>query len=131
MRHMLCGLMIMSELTYVSGAHSHQPQDPKINVNGFVFLCFFQTQPCQHCAWLLQELLGHCLALYQTNQQLACKLEDHLQQFGYTKSSVCEEEPEDPCSLAITSDHGMMSMLWQAKGLVHFGAGLALFEVHL
>lgn len=56
--------------------------------------------------WLLQELLGHCLALYQANRQLACQLEDHLEQYGYTKPSTHEEEPEDPYGLVTLSEYG-------------------------
>lgn len=58
----------------------------------------------------LQELLGHCLALYQANRQLACKLEDHLEQYGYTKPSSREEEPEDPCSSVTLSEYGELAL---------------------
>lgn len=32
---------------------------------------------------LLQELVGHCMQLFQENQARICSLENYLQQYGY------------------------------------------------
>ncbi len=43
-----------------------------------------------------QELLGHCLALYQSNRSAIAQLEAHLGQYGYTPPPGLVREPGDP-----------------------------------
>ncbi|KXZ51625.1 hypothetical protein GPECTOR_12g589 [Gonium pectorale] len=47
-----------------------------------------------------QELVGHCLALYQANRGTIKLLEDHLHQYGFQPPPGMVHEPEDPLAAA-------------------------------
>lgn len=46
------------------------------------------------CACLLQELIGHCSAVYSVNCAAALALEQHLSQYGYQQPADAVLEPE-------------------------------------
>lgn len=45
----------------------------------------------------VQELIGHCSALYAANRDATHALEAHLEQYGYVPPSSDTHEPDDPC----------------------------------
>ncbi|GFR49705.1 hypothetical protein Agub_g11856 [Astrephomene gubernaculifera] len=47
-----------------------------------------------------EELLGHCVGLYQANRSTIQLLEEHLQQYGYQQPPGVVQEPENPVSAA-------------------------------
>ncbi|KAG2426160.1 hypothetical protein HXX76_013141 [Chlamydomonas incerta] len=47
-----------------------------------------------------EELLGHCLALYQDNRSSIQRLEAHLGQYGYSAPPGLQVEPENPVAAA-------------------------------
>ncbi len=49
--------------------------------------------------YMMQELLGHCAAVYSSNRAGIQALEQHLQQYGYETPLEAVQEPEDPMSL--------------------------------
>ncbi len=52
----------------------------------------------------VQELIGHCSALYTANRDATLALEEHLEQYGYVTQNNDTREPEDPCA-AIEPPH--------------------------
>jgi hypothetical protein len=55
-------------------------------------------EQCTVDAISLEELLGHCHEVYQSNRQGAAALERHLQQYGYSAEPAPEVEPGDAFS---------------------------------
>lgn len=43
---------------------------------------------------MLQELIGHCSAVYRVNRATALALEQHLAQYGYQRPADAVLEPE-------------------------------------
>jgi hypothetical protein len=57
--------------------------------------CLWQhTMPRLHGNWL-QELLGHCTGMYDSNRAGILRLEAHLKQYGYTSQQGLQH-PENP-----------------------------------
>ena len=61
---------------------------------------------------MLQELIGHCTAVYLNNRQTALALEQHLSQYGYQQPPGIQIEPEQPEALAV-DDEGERRWYWQ------------------
>lgn len=55
-----------------------------------------QLEHCTVDTISLEELLGHCHEVYQSNRQGITALERHLQQYGYSADPAPEVEPTDP-----------------------------------
>lgn len=53
---------------------------------------------------MLQELIGHCTAVYLNNRQTALALEQHLSQYGYQQAPGTEVEPEHLDTLIVADD---------------------------
>lgn len=68
-----------------------------------------------------QELLGHCLALYQDNRSSIQRLEAHLGQYGYTAPPGLQVEPENPVAAAAAAAAARR----RAGRPPHFGARIA------
>ncbi len=58
----------------------------------------------------VQELLGHCLALYKSNGAMLTELQSHLSQYGYKPQGL--SAPADPLSLHTQDEDGE----WQTTG---------------
>ena len=59
-----------------------------------------QLERCTTDAISFEELMGHCVELYQNNRQGALALVAHLERYGYQQPAGVQPEPEDPCSSA-------------------------------
>lgn len=57
--------------------------------------CWIMIHPnCLACT--LQELIGHCTAVYNSNRTATLALEQHLSQYGYQRPEETVQEPENP-----------------------------------
>jgi hypothetical protein len=62
---------------------------------------FVQKEPphpvsAMAAAWRLQELIGHCTAVYHANRTAALQLEQHMCQYGYQRPAGAVLEPDNP-----------------------------------
>jgi hypothetical protein len=62
-------------------------------------------------AWPLQELIGHCTAVYHANRTAALQLEQHLSQYGYQRPAAAVLEPENPDDFVSQEDQQQFGAL--------------------
>lgn len=78
-------------------AVSHQQQQLAISTCCTATTAFAggrQTAAAKHLYSCLQELIGHCSAVYSINRATALALEQHLVQYGYQQPADAVLEPE-------------------------------------
>jgi hypothetical protein len=73
--------------------------------------------------WPLQELIGHCTALYHANRTAALQLEQHLCQYGYQRPAGAVLEPENPDDFILQEDQQQFGAFTTCQ---HYFAQLAV-----
>ena len=76
-----------------------------------------------------QELLGHCVELFQSNREGVTALVAHLERYGYQAPPGARREPEDPCASASApaSTYGLDELcLDEGKGEGRAAGGLGM-----
>ncbi len=58
----------------------------------------------------LQELIGHCSAVYCNNRATALALEEHLSQYGYRQPVGAVLEPANPYDCMDDENTGLLSL---------------------
>eukprot|EP00879_Flechtneria_rotunda_P019846 GHRR01020860.1.p1 GENE.GHRR01020860.1~~GHRR01020860.1.p1 ORF type:complete len:461 (+),score=147.66 GHRR01020860.1:55-1383(+) len=63
-----------------------------------------QLAACTADTTSLEELIGHCAAVYSSNRATALALEGHLEQYGYQRWPATQWEPDNPLKY-VAEDH--------------------------
>ena len=78
---------------------------------------------------MLQELLGHCLELYQENRQQIAGLEEHLKEYGYDAQHSLAS-PADPLADVPAGGVCCVSSFAVGRGVLHCLPGHSSAMLH-
>ncbi len=78
---------------------------------------------------LVQELVGHCVALYQHNHEAIAQLEQRLQQYGY-RDVYAPLPPENPLDMLMLRAPGEAALLL-LLGLLYFASSIFFHQAML